>query len=151
MKVPPPTPEYLKFLSAYEPRITTLAVATRALVLQEAPASVELLYDAYNAVASGYSFTGRPSDAFLHIAAYAKWVNLGFNFGSALEDPAGLLQGKGSRVRHIRIAELADLKKPAVRDFVREAASRATRPAAGIPVKNRSVVRAIYARRRRPK
>jgi hypothetical protein len=151
MRVAPPTTKYLQFLSAYEPRITALAVATRALVLREAPDAVELLYDAYNAVAAGYSFTGRPSDAFIHIAAYAQWVNLGFNHGAALEDPGELLQGKGSRVRHIRISALVDLKNPALRDFIRTAASRAKHPEAPAPAKHHSVVRAIYARRRRPK
>src|ERR1700719_308112 len=128
MKVAPPTPEYLRFLSAYEPRITELAVATRALVLREAPGAIELLYDAYNAVATGYSFTGRPSDAFIHIAVYAHWVNLGFNRGSELEDPQGMLQGGGRWIRHIRIAEARDLAKPTVRAFVKAAVARAVRP-----------------------
>jgi hypothetical protein len=83
-KAPPPNPEYLKFLSPYAPRIVELALAARALVLSEAPGSLELIYDAYNAVASGYSFTGRTSDACIHIAVYANWVNLGFNRGSEL-------------------------------------------------------------------
>ena len=89
-RVPPPHPEYLKFLSPFEPRIRNLALATRKLVLEEAPDSMELIYDAYNAVATGFSFTGRPSDSFIHIAVYARWVNLGFNQGSALDDPAGV-------------------------------------------------------------
>jgi len=83
-RVAPPNPEYLKFLSPFETRIRELALTTRELVFVEAPNSTELIYDAYNAVATGYSFTGRPSDAFIHIAIYARWVNLGFNRGSNL-------------------------------------------------------------------
>lgn len=71
----------------FEPRIGELALAVRKLVLEEAPEASELIYDAYNAVASGYSFTGRPSDAFIHVAVYAKWVNFGFDRGSSPEDP----------------------------------------------------------------
>src|SRR5438874_12679647 len=118
-RVPEPRPEYLEFLSPFEPRITELALAARALVLEEAPDAAELIYDAYNAVATGFSFTGRPSDAFIHIAVYARWVNLGFNRGSTLDDPAGVLQGSGRWVRHIRISELADLDKPAMRAFIK--------------------------------
>jgi hypothetical protein len=95
-RVPPPNPEYLKFLSPFENGIKELALATRALVFVDAPDLTELIYDAYNAVATGYSFTGRPSDAFIHIAVYAHWVNLGFNRGSELEDPQGMLQGSGA-------------------------------------------------------
>ena len=63
--VPPPLAEYLKFLAPYSAEIRDLALATRALVFEEAPDASELIYDAYNAVASGYTFTGRPSDAFV--------------------------------------------------------------------------------------
>ncbi|HKA01875.1 MAG TPA: hypothetical protein VKE70_35435, partial [Candidatus Solibacter sp.] len=75
-RVPPPNPEHLKFLQAYDPTITELVVATRALVLELAPDSVELIYDAFSAVSAGYSFTGRQRDSFVYIAAYAKGVNL---------------------------------------------------------------------------
>jgi hypothetical protein len=58
-RVPPPKPEYLEFLSPYDPAIVALALSVRALVLEEAPESVELISDAYNAVASGYSIGRR--------------------------------------------------------------------------------------------
>src|SRR5437016_4782219 len=148
--VPPPSPEYLKFLAAFEKHIPGLALRARALVLEEAPDAVELLYDAYNAVAAGYSFTGRPSDAFIHIAAYAKWVNLGFHRGSELDDPHGLLQGSGRWIRHIRIATPADADRPELRAFVRAAVARAKRPDKRMEAANKSVVRAVYAKRRRP-
>jgi hypothetical protein len=152
--LPPPNPEYLKFLLPYEPRIQELALATRALVLNEAPGSTELIYDAYNAVATGYSFTGRPSDAFLHIAVYAKWVNLGFNQGSLLDDLGGVLQGKGQWVRHIRIAKAGDLENIDTRALVKAAVAQGERPdpkSGEGAAKGGSVVRAIYPRRRRPK
>ncbi len=151
--VPPPNREYLTFLSPFEPAIRKLALAVRKLVLEEARGSTELIYDAYNAVATGYSFTGRPSDACIHIAVYARWVNLGFNRGSELEDPQRVLQGTGRWVRHIRISTLPDLNKPMVRAFMKTAVARAKRPDAGIGqpgTKSKSVVRAIYANKRRP-
>jgi hypothetical protein len=148
-RIPPPLPEYLGFLAPFESRIKELALATRKLVLEEAPDSTELIYDAYNAVATGYGFTGRPSQCFIHIAVYAKWVNLGFHRGSELSDPKGILQGSGRLIRHIRISEPEDLAEPPVRAFVKQAIARAKRPAADAP-KVKSVVRAVYARKRRP-
>jgi hypothetical protein len=144
-----PLPEYLGFLAPFESHIKELALATRRLVLEEAPDSVELIYDAYNAVATGYGFTGRPSECFIHIAVYAKWVNLGFHRGSELPDPKGVLQGTGRLIRHIRISELKDLDQAAVRAFIKHAIAHAKRPATDAP-KAKSVVRAIYARKRRP-
>jgi hypothetical protein len=143
-----PQPEYLGFLEAFDPPIRKLALAVRALVLREAPGASELIYDAYNALACGYSFTGRPGDACIHIAVYARWVNLGFNRGSELPDPEKRLAGSGRWIRHIRISEAADLEDPAVVGFVRAAVGAAKRPeVAGQPA---SVVRAIYPKRRRP-
>jgi hypothetical protein len=145
-RVRPPAPEYLQFLAAYGPDITRLALATRRMLLEEASGAWELIYDAYNAVAAGYSFTERPSDAFIHIAAYANWVNLGFNFGSSLHDPEGVLQGAGKLVRHVRISSPEDLES--ARGFVRQAIQMAKRPS--VPVAGKTVVRAIYEKRRRP-
>ena len=147
--VSPLLPEYLKFLAPFDSHITELALATRKLVLEEAPDSTELIYDAYNAVATGYGFTGRPSECFIHIAVYAKWVNLGFHRGSELPDPKGILEGTGRLIRHIRISDPKDLADPDVRAFVKQAIGRAKRPAADAP-KVKSAVRAVYARKRRP-
>jgi hypothetical protein len=41
--------------------------------------------------------------AFAYVAAFAAHVNVGFFHGAALPDPAGLLQGTGKRMRHLKI------------------------------------------------
>ncbi|MBI2689914.1 MAG: DUF1801 domain-containing protein [Acidobacteria bacterium] len=143
-----PSREHLEFLAAFAPHITELTLAVRALVLEEAPDANELIYDAYNAVAAGYSFTGRPSDAFIHIASYAKWVNLGFNKGAHLHDPDFLLEGNGRFVRHLRMSSLDDVKQPHVREFVRMAVAIA--PNAEEGGGGETFIRAIYPQRRRP-
>ena|SRR5436305_9237710 len=148
-RIPPPNPEHLAFLKPYGPAVTALVVAVRKVVLEESPGAVELIYDAYSAVSAGYSFTGRPSDCFIYVAAYAKGVNLGFWDGVSLPDPDGLLEGAGKRGRHVKIRELADLQRPGVRALIQAAVEIAERPEA-TPPKAASVVRAVYARRRRP-
>jgi len=151
-RIPKPNPDYLEFLQPYPPEVRQLALATRALVLSECTGASEFLYDAYNAVASGYGFTARPSECFIHVAVYARWVNLGFHRGSQLPDPHRILQGKGAWVRHIRIASLADLERPEIRAFVKAAVARAILP---LSEKNAaaggSIVRAIYPKKRRPR
>ena len=147
--VPPPKPEHLAFLRPYGPAITKLAMAVREQVLEEAAGAVELIYDAYSAVSAGYSFTGRPSDCCIYVAVYTKGVNLGFWDGASLDDPGGLLEGTGKRARHVKIRDLADLKRPGVRALIKAAVALAERPEAA-PPKPQSVVRAIYPRRRRP-
>jgi len=145
----PPNPEYLDFLAAYDPPVIELALATRELVLEEAPEAIELIYDAYSAVSAGYSFTGRPSESFVYVAAYASAVNLGFWRGASFPDPRKVLQGTGKQSRHIKIASLSDLEKPAVREFVQLAIEQAKRPEVAV-AKGKSVVRAVYEKKRRP-
>jgi len=147
----PWTKELRQFLKPYDPDVVAIAAAARSLVLAEAPGATELVYDAYNAVAMGYSFTGRPSDAFCHIAVYSHWVNLGFNRGAELAEPEGLLAGSGRLIRHLRLQSLADLERPFVRGFVRAAIASAKRSSVQVAGKSRSIVRAVYAKRRRPR
>ena len=117
----PPSPELLGFLSPYDKSVAELALAVRALMLEEAPTAIESIYDAYNAVALGYSYTGRLKESFCHIAVYAGHVNLGFNRGADLPDPRGILEGTGKKIRHVRIKQLADLANPWLRRYIRAA------------------------------
>jgi hypothetical protein len=148
-RVPPPKPEHLAFLKPYGPAITKLVLAARRLVLEEAAGAVELIYDAYSAVSAGYSFTGRPSDCCIYVAAYAKGANIGFWDGTSLPDPEGLLEGTGKRSRHVKIRSIPDLERPALRELIQAAVSLAERPDSVAP-KPTSIVRAVYPRRRRP-
>ena len=96
-------PEYRKLLLPYGGVIQQLALAARKLILEEAPEASEFVYEVYT-IADHFTFTERPSDAFVFTTTHANWVNLGFNFGSTLPDPEGLLQGNGKWIRHVRIA-----------------------------------------------
>lgn len=103
------------FLEAYDPAVRRLYLSARAAVLDAAPDANELIYDAYNAVTTAYSFSESLGEAFCHVAAYRVYVNLGFNRGASLTDPERILVGKAARIRHVRIASAADLAKPALR------------------------------------
>jgi hypothetical protein len=122
-----PDPEYLKLLGAYPQGVRKLALAARKLILEEAPEANEFVYQVYT-IADHFSFTERPSDAFVFTTTHANWVNLGFNFGSVLPDPDALLRGDGKSIRHVRIATAKDLEIPGVRALVRDAIALAERP-----------------------
>jgi len=146
----PPSPDLLQFLSPYDRPIADLALAVRAMVLEQAPSAIETMYDAYNAVALGYSFTGRLKDGFCHVAVYGGHVNLGFNRGADLPDPRGVLEGSGKQIRHIRIQHRDDLAKPWLRKYVRAAIRQVGGPLTP-DREGYSVVKAIYPKKRRPR
>jgi hypothetical protein len=143
----PPDPDYLKLLLPCGEVIQKLALAARKLILEEAPEATEFVYEVYT-IADHFSFTERPSEAFLFTTTHADWVNLGFNFGSLLPDPAGLLRGEGKWIRHVRIARAADLDASAVRELVRAAIAQAERPE-GKAAKPRTVIRTAQSARKR--
>ena len=41
--------------------------------------------------------------AFAYVAAFNGHANIGFYFGAELDDPSGLLQGAGKRMRHVKL------------------------------------------------
>src|SRR5256885_10361386 len=105
MTYPAPA-DLIKFLRPYDRQVQELALQLRAIVLEEMAPCYENIYDAYSAVAIGYGTSQRLSGGIFHIAVYSKHVNLGFNDGVSLPDPKGILEDKGSRIRHISIKSL---------------------------------------------
>jgi len=154
----PPPADLKKFLRPYDREVQQLALGLRALLLEEMAPCHENIYDAYSAVAIGYGTSDRLSDGIFHIAVYSGHVNLGFNDGASLADPKGILRGKGNRIRHITFKTEADLARPEVRAYIRRAkktaladARKLGQPASKKPAGVVSIVKAIYAKKRRPK
>jgi hypothetical protein len=143
----PPDPDYLKLLLTYGKGIQELALAARKLILEEAPEASEFVYEVYT-IANHFTFTQRPSDAFVFTTTHAHWVNLGFNFGTLLPDPDCLLRGQGKWIRHVRIAQAADLQHPGLRELVRSAIAQAER-LEGNAQKPRIIVRKAQPVRKR--
>jgi len=154
----PAPADLIKFLRPYDRQVQELALKLRALVLEEMAPCYENIYDAYSAVAIGYGTSDKLRDGIFHLAVYSKHVNLGFNEGATLHDPKGILQGNGNQIRHITIKSAEDIKRPELRAYIRRAKKKAfadarklgepfTQQPAGVV----STVKAIYAKKRRPK
>ncbi len=54
------------------------------------------------------------SEHYAYIAPQRDYVNLGFYYGVYLEDPAGLLEGGGKNLRHIKIKSRSDADREEV-------------------------------------
>jgi hypothetical protein len=64
-------------------------------------------------------------------------VNLSFNYGALLPDPKGRLDGKGTRIRHIKIENAGELRATEVAELISK-------------TKAFAIVKAIYPQKRRP-
>jgi hypothetical protein len=81
--------------------------------------------DVHELVHDGYPVACVEGAAFAYVNAFSAHVNVGFFHGATLDDPAGLLQGTGKRMRHVKVrwgepvntAALNDLIAAAYRDI----------------------------------
>ena len=59
--------------------------------------------------------------AFAYVDAFKDHVNVGFFSGTALPDPAKLLQGTGKYMRHVKLREGEPVNAKALRDLIHAA------------------------------
>ncbi len=135
------------FIARFTPDMGQQFLQARAHLRALVPCGFELVYDNYNALVFGYGPSARAGEALLSIAAYPRWVNLFFLQGVGLDDPQGLLQGSGSRVRHVRLQSAATLALPAVQALLAQALAAAA-PAFERAPPLSTVLKAVSARQR---
>ena len=103
------------------PEAQDLALKLRRLVRRVLPKAKEKIWPGWG-VADYYR--SEPSGrGFLVIGPQKKYVNLYFVDGVDLPDPAGLLEGTGKRMRHVKIRSSDDLKQKALEKLIRTAAN----------------------------
>src|SRR3712207_5544969 len=111
-----------EILADSSPRVRDLATRTRALIREVMPDVVEVPWPRQRVVGYGVG-PKKMSEHFSHITFHKNHVNLGFNYGSELPDPEGLLQGTGKLLRHVKITSPEDLSNPALRRLLEVAST----------------------------
>ena len=124
IRVAKPPKELLDLLKLYDRGVQELTLALRQLVLQELAPCCEYIVEVY-IVSILYGPTHRMKDGICYIGVIKDHVNLGFIRGSELADPQRILEGTGKQMRHIKIRNMSDLERPAIRAYLQEACERA--------------------------
>jgi hypothetical protein len=99
------------------PEIRPIARRLREIVADIDPNHVEVVRLGDRAATFGVG-PKKMSEAYTYILPHNKWVNLGFFRGSLLPDPAGLLEGTGAKMRHVKIRSVAEAEQAAVRRLI---------------------------------
>ena len=63
-------------------------------------------------------------DGYAYIMPHKRWVNLGFYQGAELDDPEGLLEGTGAKLRHVKVRSVDEARRAGVRALVEGALER---------------------------
>lgn len=113
-------PDFQYFLDYKETPLVELFIDLRKYLIEICPESNELLYNTH-ALTAVFSLSEKLSDAFCHVPVYDQHLNLGFNEGTLLHDPNGLLQGAGKLIRHIPVKKPEDYRNIEVQKLIEEA------------------------------
>ena len=100
--------------------VADVARATRALLLELVPDATETVEGGD----AGYGYGGGYAGLVFVLTPTRRGVTLGVYDGATLDDPAGLLRGRGARHRHLALAAPRDLERPELRDLLARAAAR---------------------------
>jgi len=100
-----------------------IARALRELIADVLPGVTEVPWETQGNVGYGVG-PKKSSEQFCYIMPFATHVNLGFYYGAQLDDPAGLLEGSGKGLRHVKVRSVSEVKKPALRKLIAAATKR---------------------------
>jgi hypothetical protein len=114
-------------IDRYPPHIAELGRSLIARMRARLPQAHALVFVTH---AFGVGFAPRESAAgvIVSVVLNARWVSLFFFKGTLLDDPAGLLEGGGKVIRHVKCRELADFERPEVDDLIAQAVDLAEPP-----------------------
>jgi len=134
-------------ISEYSSEIAALAEALISKGCAKAPGANLLVYDAYNALAVGFSANDKQSGIVFSITSYPRWVSLFFPRGTELADPEGLLKGSGKTIRHVVIEDVDHFDDPAIQTLIDQALAFCD-PPVSIEAKGEVIIKSVSARKR---
>lgn len=117
-------------LSQHDPAVRAIFSALRDLAREVMPDAAEQLDLPDRLLAFGFGPPGGIGMKGLAVALipHTGHVNVQLADGAELDDPTGIVEGTGKRVRHVKCRSLDDVARPALRSLLAEQAER-RRPA----------------------
>jgi len=101
-------PKFEDLLSVYDDARAQICNALRDLVEKLHPEFMETIW-LQQGIASYGVGPKKMSEHYVYIAPQKAHVNLGFYHGVDLPDPAGLLEGTGKKLRHVKVRGVSEI------------------------------------------
>ena len=121
-----------QIIEACDPPMAAIASALKARITAMHRDHVEIVWPRMKIASYGIG-PKKMSEHYAYIAPQTEHVNVGFYHGAALDDPTGLLEGAGKKLRHVKIRSLSDVSKKELGDLLEASLAerkRAVRPKA---------------------
>lgn len=105
-----------------EPAMRPIATRLREVVLTVHSQAVEVVRLGDRAATYGLG-PSKMREGYCYVLPRTSWVNLGFFKGAELPDPAGLLEGTGAQLRHVKVRTQDAAEDQALGDLLEAALS----------------------------
>ena len=107
-------------LAVARPELRPVCQALRSQIASLHGGFVEVVWPRQKIASFGVG-PRKMTDHYACIAVQASHVNLGFYRGASLPDPAGLLEGTGKNLRHVKLRDVPAARSAAVTELLRQA------------------------------
>ena len=113
-------------LEGRSPAVREVFLALRELVRWVMPEATEQVDLPDRLLAFGFGPPGgvRIKGLAVALIPHTAHVNVQLADGADLDDPAGIVEGTGKRIRHVKCRSLDDVARPAMRRMLEEQAAR---------------------------
>ena len=113
-------------LEPHSQHIREVFLAAADLVRDVAPDANEQVDLPDRLLAFGFGPPGgiRMRDLIVALIPHRAHVNVQLADGALLDDPAGIVEGTGKRIRHVKCRSLDDVARPALRALLEQQAAR---------------------------
>ncbi|MDR3572505.1 MAG: DUF1801 domain-containing protein [Anaerolineaceae bacterium] len=109
-----------EYLKNFSPQVREISFGLRDLVRSLVPEADEIVYTGWGNIQ--YYFGSKTKSHFCAINPLKDRVDFFFLRATELSDPAGLLEGTGKKLRHIKVKTLSQVNNPAIDELILAAA-----------------------------
>lgn len=111
---------FIKFTVDHPENLSEICMKIKMMVKEIHPGAVELIWEKQKIASYGVG-PKKMTEHYVYMGIFKKHVNLGFYYGTVLNDPKNLLKGTGKNMRHIKISKIEELDDPNIKELIVEA------------------------------
>ncbi len=112
--------EFGCLLEDITPDLGEVCIKLRSVIAKLHPAYIEIVWPKQKIASYGVG-PKKMSEHYVYIAPQTKHINLGLYHGASADDPDGILEGTGKKLRHVKIRTLAEAKATPIKRLIAEA------------------------------
>lgn len=110
--------DFEEVIGGFSEEIKNLTRQTRSLIHKILPEVVEVVWIQQKNIGFGTGLK-KKTEHFCWLMPATHHISLGFNYGTELPDPKGMLEGTGKLFRHVKIKSSDDLSNPDLIELIK--------------------------------